>query len=76
MEANQPKDIICPNCSAANLPLRPNCKNCGLRLVEINAIKDRIAQLEQGANEFLHKEAYFDAFRAFAILLEYKPRLA
>lgn len=75
METKPIKDIICPNCGSANLPLRPACKTCGLRLVEIQAGRRRVTQLEQGALAFLSQKAYYDAFRAFAVLLEYKPGL-
>lgn len=75
MKIEEVQNIICPNCSTANPPLRPNCKICGLRLVEIQAIRQRITQLEQSADTFLEQQAYYDAFRALSILLEYKPGL-
>ncbi|MCB9296325.1 MAG: hypothetical protein H6559_24890 [Lewinellaceae bacterium] len=75
MEADQIKSIACSNCGFSNSPLRTHCKTCGIRLVELRASRQRVGQLEQAALQFYQQQSYYDAIRAYAVLLEYKPGL-
>ncbi|KAA3661902.1 MAG: hypothetical protein DWQ10_03620 [Calditrichaeota bacterium] len=68
------KVIICPKCGEQNNYLLTHCKGCNLRIAELHKMQNRIFQLENLAKNSISDNAFIDAFRAYSILLEYKPK--
>ena len=68
------KTINCPKCSEQNNYLLTYCKNCKLRISEIYTMQNRVFQVQQEAGKFVKENNFIDALRAYAILLEYKPK--
>lgn len=71
---NNIQEITCPQCGSVNNHLLTNCKTCGVNLLEIGQMQQRLAALENAGAEFLKGKTYWKALRVYSVLLEYRPR--